>query len=270
VINIISYNMMSLENRVVTTESLKALLRFSKDEILLIALQEAKCEDSESVIQNIVTDTLPKAVVETHIHSGKVLHKANLATISSNIRLIRAIKIDLPRLTSLVWKLLFRLVGSDVPQHSALITVYELPEKEELTVVNVHLDAFGGSALKFKQMELIKSRLEKQESSNVVILGDFNTSGSLTLKRLGSIFGSGLKLVGNPGENTVGIKNTMSSAIPGSRWIHQLLNRFGLTNLFNNRTDWMLVKNLSIQSDGVLSEHEGSDHYPIWVKINIS
>lgn len=267
---VITYNVMALENKQQILASLEEFTNLTErqDATLILAIQEARNINPKwPRVEVALEKALPDVHVSTHIHPGYSLHKTGLVNIAINALPVESVKIDFPRLPGLFWSLLFRLVRSEVPQHGALLDKYRLPDGEEVTVVNLHLDVFGGKKLKLAQAKTIKAALDKFGSEKAVVLGDFNAPTPLAkgplIEEIRIALGQEFSLVGEPEEITVGIENTMSSAMPGHLKIHRILKFFSLDKVIKFRTDWIMIRNLKLEKQNVLTEHKGSDHYPV-------
>lgn len=262
---IYSFNLMGFENDINSKKFQTLLQRLSSDHIM--CLQEALSLDAHNLVSSTIEKILPNDLVHTFFQNEDPMHKANLVTCTSLKSNIHVEKVKFPRLKSYIWKSLFGLLGSGVPQHGGLVSVYQLASCEKLAIVNVHLDVFGGRKLKLKQATKIKQTLEKIEAKKIMIIGDFNTSNLKLLKEIALILGDSFQVIGDPKVNTVSLEHTMSNKMPGVKWIHRILVALGLQNSFDRRYDWAIVSGICVLNFAVISQYYGSDHYVSWYEI---
>ncbi len=261
-ITVVSYNTMSAVKREEIKESLRKINEIAqlKDGSFFIGLQETRNTEGNSNIRAVISSIFEKYHAEFHLSNKASFHDLGVVLVSKD-RPRKITKLELPRLRSWLWRKLFSL-KSGVPQYGSIIGEYELDGKV-ITVVTLHLDVFGGIKQRAAQVEAIKDALMQFSTEHCVIMGDFNTRDP---KIVQDLFGDEFTLLGNPGEHTASIKNAINPEIPGSALIQKIVVRTGLDISF--RSDWILTKNLSLISEGVEYSCFGSDHYPVWAKLD--
>lgn len=251
---IISYNSMGLENKDIVLSTIYNLAQTTDSFALCI-------QDSGDISFYDISH-----LKDVHIKAFKdmdSLHKPNMLTLSSAMTSSDCERVSLPRVNFLIWKVLFSLFyKSEVPQNVALITRHSFPNGSEFVLVNVHFDVIGGFNLKIKQIKKIKESLENINTERVVIVGDFNLTSLSKVKEIAMNLGENYKVYGDTNVVTSSIKHTMSQMFLG-KWFQPLLKLVGLASFFDSRRDWIITKNIEVTSEKVLTNHTGSDHYPV-------
>lgn len=232
----------------------KTLTELPKDAV--IALQET---NNPSVVLRI-RNLFPDSFITVHNGNEPKKHQTGVITISPE-KPVFVRNLDFPRLRGKLWAWLFKKDGSEVPQHRALLTKFLLPDGTELTVVNAHFEVFGGKKHKLQQLLTVRKALEECGATKTIILGDFNT------KNVGwmlEVLGQGFRLVGNPHDITASLEHTVSSNLVKHTRALPLITTRCVNIFFDSRRDWMIIKGLVVNNSGVMHEHTGADHYPIW------
>ncbi|MBC7911148.1 MAG: endonuclease/exonuclease/phosphatase family protein [Pyrinomonadaceae bacterium] len=127
----------------------------------------------------------------------------------------------------------------------ALETVIQIGEKK-LFLYNTHIDPHGSIAERLKQQEAILERAAENANAPVILLGDFNTLTREARKCMRSLLES-------HGYTTPFADGTAT-------W------RAGLIRL---HTDWVFVRGVRITSYGVARGLSVSDHWPVWIEIDL-
>ncbi len=127
----------------------------------------------------------------------------------------------------------------------ALETVIQIGEKK-LFLYNTHIDPHGSIAERLKQHEAILERAAQNANEPVMLLGDFNTLTREARKAMRSLLES-------HGYTTPFADGTAT-------W------RAGLIRL---HTDWIFVRGVSITGHGVARSLGVSDHWPVWIEIDL-
>ncbi len=129
------------------------------------------------------------------------------------------------------------------PRRGARMALYA--ETAGLRVYNAHIESGKNDAFRRKQLAYLAVEEDARFGSGpVVIAGDFNCGPFGHVRVLDTLNGRGFvdALNGHPATRRTSITRT-----------HAL--------------DWIVVRQLSVSSSGVASRHTGSDHYPIWAKV---
>lgn len=263
IIKVFSYNIMGALNEKEIEKSLKQSISemFKSKVEPFIALQEVRISERNPNIAKLIDTVFGKNHRVSHIKKEMTAHDLGLVLVSGN-KPRKILKLDLPKVNSWFWKLLFKLKGG-VPQFGAILSEYEASDKS-LTVVNLHLDVFGGKKQKASQVEAIKKALDEFDTDHCIIMGDFNTSDEQFLKEQ---FGDDFVLIGSKEKYTVSIKKEIYPEIP-FRFLLKILAKFTLFDL-RSRKDWILVRNLDVVEEGVLYNSLGSDHFPVWAELRL-
>jgi endonuclease/exonuclease/phosphatase family metal-dependent hydrolase len=118
-----------------------------------------------------------------------------------------------------------------------------------LRVYNAHIESGKNDAFRQKQLADVGAHEDGLAAPHhpVVIAGDFNCGPFGHTSMLDTLHTRGFvdALDGDPGNRRTTIRNP-----------HAL--------------DWVVVRGLTVLSGGVVANHAGSDHYPVWVKVRAS
>ena len=115
-----------------------------------------------------------------------------------------------------------------------------------LRVYNAHIESGKNDAFRQKQLDDVGADEDTVAAPHqpVVVAGDFNCGPLGHVSMLDPLHKRGFvdALEGHPGHRRTTIRNQ-----------HAL--------------DWVVVRGLTVLSGGVATNHAGSDHYPVWVKV---
>jgi endonuclease/exonuclease/phosphatase family metal-dependent hydrolase len=118
-----------------------------------------------------------------------------------------------------------------------------------LRVYNAHIESGKNDAFRRKQLADVGAEEDAVAAPHerVVIAGDFNCGPLGYVSMLDTLHQRGFvdALGGDPGTRRTTIRNQ-----------HAL--------------DWVVVRGLTVLSAGVATNHAGSDHYPVWAKVQAS
>jgi len=261
-LTVVSYNIMFAIKQKEVIESFRRIGRLAETNGIhyLIGLQEVRNTERNTNIQQLVGGVFGQSHIDYFLREGISLHDLGLALISGS-KPQKTLRLELPRLKGFFWNTLFKLKGG-IPQYGALINEYRIDGKA-ITVANLHLDVFGNNEHKASQVKAVKKALEKFDTKHCIIMGDFNTKD---VEFVTELFGTDFNPLGSCEKHTVSIRKAINPEIPGSRLIQKLARITGFDITF--RSDWILVKNMKLRSEGVEYKCLGSDHYPLWAVLD--
>jgi endonuclease/exonuclease/phosphatase family metal-dependent hydrolase len=115
-----------------------------------------------------------------------------------------------------------------------------------LRVYNAHIESGRNDAFRRKQLADVGADEDTVAAPHhpVVVAGDFNCGPLGHVSMLDPLHQRGFvdALDGHPGQRRTTVRNR-----------HAL--------------DWVVVRGVTVLSGGVATNHTGSDHYPVWVKV---
>ena len=115
-----------------------------------------------------------------------------------------------------------------------------------LRLYNAHIESGKNDVFRRKQLDEVAAHEDTLAAQHhpVVVAGDFNCGPLGHVSMLDALHKRGFvdALDGHPGRRRTTIRNQ-----------HAL--------------DWVVVRGLTVLSGGVATNHAGSDHYPVWVKV---
>jgi endonuclease/exonuclease/phosphatase family metal-dependent hydrolase len=129
------------------------------------------------------------------------------------------------------------------PRRGARMALYA--ETAGLRVYNAHIESGKNDAFRRKQLAHLADEEDTMAAGEpVVIAGDFNCGPFGHRRMLDTLHDRGFvdALEGHPATRRTSISRA-----------HAL--------------DWIVVRQLSVSSSGVAARHTGSDHYPVWAKV---
>ncbi|HXK52857.1 hypothetical protein H6802_00485 [Candidatus Nomurabacteria bacterium] len=254
-------------------ESIKRLSEMgASNDLAFLAFQEVRKNPKIKDIKEKLEASLEQKNLSYYMHHADTVNHLGLA-LASNIKYTTTHNLKLPQLNKLPWRIQSYFLDQ-MPLCGAIINTYNI-EGKVLGVVNMHLDIGGGFKHKLNQVRSVKNYLETLHCDYEIIMGDFNTIGTVKVlfplirwqsKKIQQLFGTDYKITNTEKTYTSDIRGVVNPALPLKKLV-EFTKKKGFA--WEQKLDWIITKNLIIEKSTVRHDLIGSDHYPVCAVLKI-